>query len=104
MAKCICMFQEGQISENVIVALETGLKNIVVANGISDSPVVNWIEIPCGEGWTAGAPSTSSVVALFCQDIEQSQRLKMLNSICDLWTAETGCSINEIIAMVSPVK
>lgn len=104
MAKCICMVQEEQIPASVLAELEAGLKGIIVANDISENPVVAWIEVPKGEGWTAGKPSTSSVVAIFCQDMEQDKRVSMLQLICDLWTAKTGCSINEIVAMIAPAN
>lgn len=104
MSNCICLVQEGQISDACQTALKAGIKDIVVSNELGSDVNIAWIVVPKGQGWTAGKPSTSSVVTLMAPPIEQSHREQILTTMCDLWTNQTGCHINEIIASVVPAS
>ncbi|MCE2030174.1 hypothetical protein [Sessilibacter corallicola] len=104
MTYCICLIQENQIPDSSLGKLEVGIREIVSKNQLNNLSDLKWIVIPEGQGWTAAKPSTSSVVTLYTPSIEQSVRVDVLNSICDLWTKTTSCHINEIIASVVPVN
>ncbi|NIB43533.1 hypothetical protein HBA55_28250 [Pseudomaricurvus alkylphenolicus] len=104
MTYCICLLQEGQIPEHQVADLGNGIHDIAAKHSLGTEPNISWIIVPKGQGWTAGQPSTSSVVTMMTSSMEQSQRVKILNDICNLWTERTGCHINEIIATVMPVE
>jgi len=102
MAKCMCMVQEGQIPDPVLETLGEKLNDIVVSHKLGAAAEIAWIVIPRGRGWTAGEPSTSSVVTVAAPPIEQSHRETILTEICDMWCKATGCHINQIVATVMP--
>ncbi|BFM15651.1 hypothetical protein R50073_18340 [Maricurvus nonylphenolicus] len=102
MTYCICYIQEGQIPRDVVEQLEEGIKNIVVSNSLGSDIAFTWIVVPEGHGWTAGEPSTSSVVSLVAPPIIQSRRVEILHALCSLWMERTGCHINEVLASVMP--
>ena len=57
-----------------------------------------WNEIPAGQAFIAGEPSRATgVLAPVPDEIEQRQRETFMRDICELWQAQTGCSINEIM-------
>lgn len=104
MSYCVCLIQENQIPDEHIKVLESGIHNIIADYNMDTLADIKWIVIPEGDGWTAAAPSTSSVVTLYAAPISQETRIDVLNALCDLWTDTTQCSINEIIASVIPVN
>ena len=104
MSNCICLVQEGQIANDIRDRLSAGIKDIVVSNDLGEDVSIAWVVIPRGQGWTAGKPSTSSVVTLTSPPIEQTHRENVLTKLCDFWTATTGCHINEIIATLMPTE
>ena len=51
-----------------------------------------------GFGWTAGEPSTSSVVIRSVPvGLPLDQRESFMRRVCALWEEVTGCSTNEIV-------
>ena len=104
MANCICLVQEGQIPQTTLEQLGDGIRDIVVSNSLGDDVNIAWIVIPKGKGWTAGKPSTSSVLTIAGPDIPQDHRVQALSSLCDMWSQTTGCHINEIVASVIPAE
>ena len=57
-----------------------------------------WFQIPAGQGWLAGAPSTASTLIVPSpDDISQENRVKLMGQICEGWMQITGCSVEEII-------
>ena len=98
MTPCGCMVQEGQIPDSQIGQLEQGLSEI--SSRFFEAPAhVAWTTVATGDGWTCGEPSTSSLVVMYVpRGLEQETRTRLLESICDLWTKTTGCSISEIVA------
>ncbi len=102
MIRCVCFLQEGQIPQPVVDKLGAGIHHIVTEYGLGNGVDINWIIVPKGQGWTAGKPSTSSVITLTTPPIEQPQRIEILNALCDLWTDNTGCQLNEVVATVMP--
>ena len=98
MTLCACMIQEGQIPEHQIGPLEEGLSEISSRYFAVPAETL-WTAVDAGNGWTAGEPSTTSLVIMYVPaGIQQDERTSLLRSICDLWAAVTGCSMNEIVA------
>lgn len=98
MIVCGCIVQEGQLPAAQLSLLEQGLG--AIAMRYFDLPAtVLWTPVAAGNGWTAGAPSTSSLAMMYVPaGLDQGVRTRLLADICDLWRATTGCSINEIVA------
>ena len=59
---------------------------------------IRWVTIPAGYGFTAGQPSTTSlVIRSVPPGWPQEQRVAFMKSVCDLWQEVTGCTLNEIV-------
>ena len=96
-----CIIQEGQTADRRTEALESGLRQLA-RDFFGDEPGdvgIRWTRQSPGWAWTAGEPSTSSIVVrsvpIGYDDVE---REKFLRAVCDLWVETTGCSIEEIVA------
>ena len=98
MTLCGCMVQEGNIAESQVQLLENGLGEIS-RQFFRTAAEVTWTTVAAGNGWTAGVPSSTSLVVMYVpQGLDQKRRTTVLKAICDLWTDTTGCSISEIVA------
>ncbi len=99
MARYTCMFQEGRIPERVRLTLAEGLRKIGREMlGDSTEAEVGWIAIREGFGFTAGRPSTSSLVARAVPvGFAQPRREEFMTRVCNLWKDTTGCSEDEIV-------
>ena len=93
----MCVVQAGQISDAVREMLASRLSQVTQA-AFGEDASVNWLEVPKGNGWTAGEASTTSVVSMSVPPMEQGDRTRLLHAICDAWAGETDCHINEIVA------
>ncbi len=101
MTTCNCIVQAGQISGETQAALRTSLDQFALARFGSPAEI-GWVEIAPGSGYTATHPSTSSIVSLAANEpVEQSERIAMLTELCDLWSAKTGCSLDEIVGVIN---
>ena len=100
MPEYACMIQEGQEPHRRQAALADGLRRLG-AEAFGDDPgatEIRWIVIPKGWAWTAGEPSTSSLVVRSVPvGLEPAPREAFLRRVCDLWQDVTGCSIDEIV-------
>ena len=69
---------------------------------VDDDPAdteIEWTRHAPGWAWTAGEPSTSSIVVRSVPvGFDNDRREEFLHAICDLWTKTTGCSVNEVVA------
>lgn len=67
-----------------------------------------WLELPKGQAYIAGYPSTATtVLAPVPDDIAQEQRVRFMRDLCGIIQERTGCSVNESIVTalnVSEVK
>lgn len=102
MVQCVCFLQEGQIAGKVVDDLRQGIERLVRAEQLAREVTFVMIEVPQGQGWTAGEPSTTSVVSLTAPPVSQPRRERMLRALCDLWMSHTGCSAAEILATIMP--
>ena len=104
MTTCRCLVQEGQISPEQRAGLEAKLRDFSTKLG---SPAeVRWGEIASGSGYTATKPSTTSVVVLTADTaLDQPARVELLHELVDFWTKGSGCSIDEVTAVIGdPVQ
>ena len=96
-----CIIQEGQAADQRVEALEAGLRRIG-AEFFGDDPAdvgIRWTRLAKGWAWTAGEPSTSSIVVRSVPaGYDNVERERLLSALCDLWVETTGCSVNEIVA------
>ena len=57
-----------------------------------------WVQLPPGQGWLAGHPSTASTLLVPVPDgISQNARVSMMSAICKGWMELTSCNVDEII-------
>jgi hypothetical protein len=100
MPHFVCMVQAGQPADLAQAQLAAGLKQIgrdLLADP-SDGIEIAWHSIARGFGFTAGAPSTSSLVVRSVPvGFPDAEREAFLSRVCELWTKLTGCSPNEIM-------
>ena len=101
MDRFACIIQEGQAADEKVAALEVGLRQLG-KTFFGDDPAevgIRWTRQPKGWAWTAGEPSTSSIVVRSVPvGFDDEQREAYLRAVCDLWVEVTGCSVNEIVA------
>ncbi len=101
MTRCLCLVQQDQTPEAKRAQLQQGLQRFS-EGAFGQAADITWISVPAGSGFTAAAPSTSSIVSFTAdQPIEQDERVSLLGELCDLWMQETGCSLAEIVAVIS---
>lgn len=94
-----CIVQEGQAAGNHVAALEEGLARIA-HDFFGFSVSFEWTTVVAGSGFTAGKPSSASLVSMGVpDDIEQERRVELLSAICAMWSETTGCHINDVVAV-----
>jgi len=101
LARFVCMIQEGQEPDRKREALAAGLRNLAhrTFGEDADAVEIRWLPIAKGYAWTAGEPSTTSIVVRSVPvGYPDDEREELLRSICDVWVETTGCSIDEIVA------
>ena len=100
MARYACIVQAGQTAEREQARLSEGLRQLA-REAFGDAPEnleIQWISVPEGFGFTAGEPSTSSLVVRsvpvgFADPLRES----FMSKVCDLWQDVTGCTADEIV-------
>ena len=81
-------------------ALQSRLTDIAadVLGGSPDRVEVEFEVIPHGFGFRGGELSTTSLVrGLIPPGCAQEVRVDLMRTICDIWCAVTGCSVDELI-------
>jgi hypothetical protein len=100
MARYACIIQEGQAAEGKQAELADGLRR-VGRERLGDPPEgaeISWITIRRGFGFTAGEPSTASlVVRSMPVGFPDAERHAFMRSVCELWRGVTGCTADEIM-------
>lgn len=100
MMNCTCLVQAGQNPDRKQGALEPLLDQFC-ERAFGEVATVRWVAIAEGSGFTAGEPSTSSVVAMTAPEpLDQARRVSLLEDFCALWMDETGCSLDEIVVAI----
>lgn len=101
MINCNCVVQAGQIPPDTEMLLRERLSDFTM-QAFQAPAQIDWAVIPEESGFTAGLPSTTSVVVITAkQSLAQERRKVLLEELCDLWIAETGCSINEVVGVIA---
>ena len=95
-----CIVQAGQTAEREQARLAEGLKRLA-QEAFGDAPErveIRWISIPDGFGFTAGQPSTSSLVVRSVPvGFADAQRERFMTNVTRLWQDVTGCTADEIV-------
>ncbi len=94
------ILHEGVVPEAVRPALTDGIRRVYA--GIFEAPAeavaVDFTELARGRFFTAGRPSTSSIVAgTVPSGTSTAQRHRLLSEITALWCEMTGCTPHEIV-------
>jgi phenylpyruvate tautomerase PptA (4-oxalocrotonate tautomerase family) len=95
-----CMVQEGQVADRSRDRLAEGLARLAAETFDQDPHEVEirWVVIPEGFGFTAGKPSTSSLVARSVPTgFTDDQRRAFMLRVSDLWREVTGCHPDEVV-------
>lgn len=100
MADYVCMIQEGQEADRKRDALAEGLVKIG-RECFGDDPgatEIRWVVIKPGYAWTAGEPSTSSIIIRSVPvGLELEPREAFMRKVGALWERESGCTQDEIV-------
>lgn len=101
MTSCSCIVQEGQINSDIKRCLTNRLEDFA-QQSFQSGLDISWTVIPQGRGFTAGKPSTASVVALTAPEpLDQDTRTSLLKELCDLWISEAKCSVDEVVGVIA---
>lgn len=101
MSDYVCLIQDGQTPHEKQAELEEGLRRIGQESFGDDpgSTSFEWTVIQQGFAFTAGEPSTSSIVVRSVPvGFPDGPREAFLRSVCDLWVEVTGCTKDQIVA------
>ena len=100
MPEYVCIIQEGQEAERQKEVLSEGLKRLG-QEAFGDDPdqtEIDWRVLKRDFAWTAGEPSTSSLVMRSVPvGLPNERREPFLRSVGELFVEHTGCHINEVV-------
>lgn len=101
-----CMVQEGRIPPEQRATLERALKTAITDHVGPDAKLaVAWMTVPAGSGYSAGKPSTSSLVQLSVPDgFPQQSRAALMHDVNDRWCTITGQSPYDLVVSVPDRK
>jgi hypothetical protein len=94
------MIQEGQAADGKREALAEGLREIGAACFGADpaETKVEWRTVRPGFAFTAGEPSTSSlVIGSVPEGLAFEAREAFLRRVCELFESVTGCHTDEVV-------
>ncbi|NQY12579.1 MAG: hypothetical protein HRT81_01805 [Henriciella sp.] len=101
MIPCNCVVQEGQIPDDTAAALRASISEFT-ERAFGAPAEFSWLAVPERSGFTASAPSTSSIISLRApRAVSLSEREPLLRELCGIWTDHTKCSLNEIVGVIS---
>lgn len=101
MIQAVCMVQEGQIPPQTEEKLRSGLGTFS-DKAFGEQVNIQWVAIPERSGFTAGKPSTSSIVSVTSNKVlERSERKALLMELCDFWMEQTKCSLDEVVGVIN---
>ncbi len=101
MIICTCFIQEGTIREDVEKHLSDGFDKFT-QKYFGEPAQINWIPVPKVSGFSAGKPSSSSVVSVKANSpVEQTVRVALLKEISNFWNSTTGCASDELLVVVA---
>lgn len=100
MAEYACILQEGQTPATLRDELAEGLRRIgrECFGDSAQGAEISWLSVDPGYGFTAGKPSTTSIVVRSVPvGFPDDEREAFMHRVCDLWTEVTGCTEHEIV-------
>ena len=101
MIPCTCVVQAGQSPDQNQTDMQAML-NSFTPEAFGAEANIAWIPVPEGSGFTAGQPSTSSIVSMTSNEaLSASRRETLLRELVNLWTDATGCSVDEVVAVIA---
>jgi hypothetical protein len=96
----MCVVQEGQISDDMQVALRSGIGEFT-KNAFNAEANIDWIVVGKTSGFTAGKPSTSVIASMHAnRALVTEERVKLLTELNDLCADITGRTPHEIVTSI----
>lgn len=95
-----CIVQEGIVPDDIRVKLADEIRRISASalNIAEDGINVEYHEIRRGFAFRGGEVSTTSTIrGQLTEAIEQGIRVDLMTQIQNMWMAETGCGVDELI-------
>ena len=95
-----CIVQEGVVPDELRMKLAAEIRRISasVLCIAEDDIDVSYYEVRNGFGFRGGEVSTTSTVRGQLTDpIDQETRVDLMTQILNMWVAETGCEIDELL-------
>lgn len=98
----LALFHQSSFSREQFKKLEQNAVSAYQAHFGDDYRITFiWLEIPSGQAYIAGKPSTATTITMPVTDgTSDQQRHAFMSSFCQMWMQETSCSENEIILSV----
>ena len=101
MIHCSCLVQEGQSADRGKDAIQSAVTDFI-DQAFGQPADIKWTTVAPGNGFTAGKPSTSSIVSIASPEpLSHQRRESLLREFSSLWTSRTGDSTDEIVAVIS---
>ncbi len=101
MIHCTCVVQEGQKPDARKKSIYD-LLNRFSSDSFGEVAQIVWIPVAPGNGFTANKPSTSSVISITAnKPLSEERRELLLRKLVHLWSAETECTIDEVVAVLA---
>jgi phenylpyruvate tautomerase PptA (4-oxalocrotonate tautomerase family) len=100
MPQYVCMVQEGQVADRSRDRLAAGLQRLAAETfgDVPDAIEIRWITIASGFGFTAGKPSTSSLIVRSAPPgFDDGERARFMTRVTELWQAVTECQPDEVV-------
>jgi hypothetical protein len=101
MINCTCVVQVGQAPDENQGNLESALTSFT-GRVFGEEARITWVPVDPGNGFTAGQPSTSSVISITAtESLSPERREALLRELVSLWTEQTGCTVDEVVAVIA---
>lgn len=101
MIPCNCVVQAGQIPAETEAVLRANI-SAFTERAFGAPAEISWMAVPERSGFTAAAPSTSSIISLRApRAVSPAEREPLLRELCGIWTEQTKCSLNEVVGVIS---
>lgn len=95
-----CIVQEGIVPDDLRVKLAAEIRRISasVLNIAEDGIDIDYHEIRHGFAFRGGEVSTTSTIrGQLTEALDQETRVELMTQILNMWMAETGCDVDELL-------
>ncbi|MFR9752304.1 hypothetical protein ACL02S_14880 [Nocardia sp. 004] len=102
MSRILCMVQQGQTDRSRFRAIEHALVGAYRhALDSADRPLVVWMEVPAGQGFTESRPSSMSWLMAEVDDgLDAARRERVLLAMSEAWSTATGTRSDQLMLAV----